>query len=75
MAVDVKELDKLIRIGEGYTMEFKTSPSHIGRDNAGRTSDYKFPSHKAIDGPKKQGRHVFILDNGNVIWKTTGVAS
>jgi predicted HTH transcriptional regulator len=32
MPMDVKELDKLIRIGEGNTLEFKTSPSHIARE-------------------------------------------
>lgn len=32
MAMDPKELDKLIRIGEGYTLEFKASPSHIARE-------------------------------------------
>jgi predicted HTH transcriptional regulator len=32
MAMDTKELDKLIRIGEGFTIEFKTSPSHIARE-------------------------------------------
>jgi ATP-dependent DNA helicase RecG len=32
MAMDAKELHKLIRIGEGFTTEFKTSPSHIGRE-------------------------------------------
>lgn len=30
--MDAKELDKLIRMGEGYTTEFKTGPSHIGRE-------------------------------------------
>lgn len=30
--MDVNELDKLIRIGEGHTIEFKSSPSHIGRE-------------------------------------------
>lgn len=30
--MDAKELEKLIRIGEGYTMEFKTSPSHIAKE-------------------------------------------
>jgi len=32
MAIDPKELDKLIWIGEGYTLEFKASPSHIARE-------------------------------------------
>ena len=31
MVMNEKELDKLVRIGEGYTMEFKTSPSDIAR--------------------------------------------
>jgi len=30
--MDVKELTKIIRIGEGYTLEFKSSPSHIARE-------------------------------------------
>lgn len=30
--MDAKELEKLIRIGEGYTMEFKTSPSHLAKE-------------------------------------------
>lgn len=28
----LKELDKLIRIGEGFTLEFKLAPSHLGRE-------------------------------------------
>lgn len=27
-----KELDRLLRIGEGFTVEFKRTPSHIGRE-------------------------------------------
>jgi predicted HTH transcriptional regulator len=30
--MDTRELNKLIRIGEGYTIEFKASPSHIARE-------------------------------------------
>ena len=32
MPMDLKDLDKLIRIGEGYAVEFKSSPSHLGRE-------------------------------------------
>jgi ATP-dependent DNA helicase RecG len=28
----LKELDKLIRIGEGFALEFKLTPSHLGRE-------------------------------------------
>jgi ATP-dependent DNA helicase RecG len=30
--MNAKELDKLIRIGEGFTVEFKRTPSHLGRE-------------------------------------------
>jgi ATP-dependent DNA helicase RecG len=30
--MNVKQLDKLIKIGEGYTVEFKKTASHIGRE-------------------------------------------
>ena len=30
--MDVTELTKMIQIGEGYTMEFKTSISHIAKE-------------------------------------------
>jgi ATP-dependent DNA helicase RecG len=30
--MNVKELDKMIRLGEGFTVEFKTTPSHLGRE-------------------------------------------
>ena len=30
--MNVKELDKVIRIGEGFTVEFKRTPSHLGRE-------------------------------------------
>lgn len=30
--MNTKELNKLIRIGEGFTIEFKRSPSHLGRE-------------------------------------------
>ncbi|MEJ2587556.1 MAG: putative DNA binding domain-containing protein, partial [Deltaproteobacteria bacterium] len=30
--MDAEELEKLIQIGEGYTMEFKTSPSRIAKE-------------------------------------------
>lgn len=30
--MDPKELTKIIQIGEGYTLEFKTSPSHLARE-------------------------------------------
>src|SRR3989337_994690 len=32
MPMDPKELDKLILMGEGFTTEFKTSPSHMARE-------------------------------------------
>lgn len=30
--MNVTQLDKLIKIGEGYTVEFKKTSSHIGRE-------------------------------------------
>jgi predicted HTH transcriptional regulator len=30
--MNTEELDKIIQIGEGFTSEFKKSPSHIGRE-------------------------------------------
>ncbi len=30
--MNTEKLDRIIQIGEGFTSEFKKSPSHIGRE-------------------------------------------
>ncbi len=59
MALGTKELDKLIQIGEGYTMEFKTSPSHIAREICALANA---AGGRILVGVDDQGRKAGIKD-------------
>jgi ATP-dependent DNA helicase RecG len=64
MAVNAKELDKLIRIGEGFTTEFKTSPSHIAREMCAFANA---AGGRILIGVDDQGRKVGVKDLNRTI--------
>ncbi|MEW6669283.1 MAG: ATP-binding protein [Thermodesulfobacteriota bacterium] len=62
--MDEKELNKLIRIGEGYTTEFKTSPSHIAREICAFANA---SGGRILIGVDDQGRKVEVKDLNRTI--------
>jgi ATP-dependent DNA helicase RecG len=71
MAMDAKELVKLIRIGEGYTMEFKTSPSHIAREICAFANA---SGGRILVGVDDQGREVGVSDPNRTISEVQSTA-
>ena len=64
MPMDAKELDKLIRIGEGYAVEFKSSPSHLGREICAFANA---AGGRILIGVDEQGRMVGVKDPNRTI--------
>jgi len=64
MTLNPKQLDKLIRIGEGYTMEFKTSPSHIAREICAFTNA---AGGRIVVGIDDQGTKIGVKDLNRTI--------
>ena len=64
MPMDSKALDKLIRIGEGYAVEFKSSPSHLGRAICAFANA---AGGRILIGVDDQGRRVGVKDPNRTI--------
>ncbi len=69
--MDAKELEKLIHIGEGYTMEFKTSPSHIAKEICAFANA---AGGRILIGVDDQGRKVGVKNSNRMISEIQTIA-
>jgi len=71
MSLDSRELDKLIRIGEGYAVEFKSSPAHLSREICAFANA---AGGRILIGVDDQGREVGIKDPNRTISEIQTIA-
>lgn len=71
MSVNSKELDKLIRIGEGYAVEFKSSTSHLGREICAFANA---AGGRILIGVDDQGRKIGIKNPNRTISEIQTIA-
>jgi ATP-dependent DNA helicase RecG len=71
MSLNPKELDKLLRIGEGYAVEFKSSPSHLGREICAFANA---AGGRILIGVDDQGRKVGVKNPNRTISEIQTIA-
>jgi len=71
VTLNPKELDKLLRIGEGYAVEFKSSPSHLGREICAFANA---AGGRILIGVDDQGRKVGVKNPNRTISEIQTIA-